>query len=179
MLRKIRSRLKCRRGFTLAELLITVIILLLVTAIVAGGIPVAVNAYTKIVDTSNAQLLLSTTLTRLREELGTATNVSVGDDNISVAYTSEFGSASMIYLASGEKKGIYIREYIGLSSDPQFDHLLVSNAASNENLYVTYDNPVTYANGVVTFTNIEVTTGEKVLASADSFSVRVLSDVTP
>lgn len=78
---------KNRGGFTLAETLIAVLILLMVSGIVAAGIPAAKEALTKAVDASHSQLLLSTTMTALRNELGSARSiicdmelVEVGDD---------------------------------------------------------------------------------------------------
>lgn len=59
-------------GFTLVELLVTIAIMLLATMIVAAGVPAAHRAYVAAVDSSNAQLLLSTTTERLRDELSVA-----------------------------------------------------------------------------------------------------------
>ncbi len=67
--------LRSKAGFTIVEMLMTTLILLMVTAIVAAGIPVAVNAYEKVLDAANAQLLLSTTISRMQEELSTAVEV--------------------------------------------------------------------------------------------------------
>lgn len=66
-----------RGGFTLAETLIAVLILLMVTGIVAAGIPAASNALNRAVDASHAQLLLSTTMTSLRNELGSARSIDI------------------------------------------------------------------------------------------------------
>ena len=55
-------------GFTLAETLLAVLILLMVSSIVAAGIPSARRAYEKVVLASNAEVLLSTTITTLRHE---------------------------------------------------------------------------------------------------------------
>ena len=73
MLRKLNQK----AGFTLAETLVTILILLMVSSIVAGGIPAATNAYYKAVDGANAQVLLSTAATALRDELGTARDITV------------------------------------------------------------------------------------------------------
>ena len=62
--KRIRQKLKSRLGFTLAEMLMSVLILLMVSSVVAGGVPVAANAYYKVVDAANAQVLLSTTVTK-------------------------------------------------------------------------------------------------------------------
>lgn len=80
--RKLRRRLSDSRGFTLAEMLMVVLILLLVSSVVATGIPAAVNAYQKVVDSANAQLLLSTTVSSLRRELSLASDVGVNDTEV-------------------------------------------------------------------------------------------------
>ena len=73
----LRGKLKEKRGFTLAEMLITMLILLMVSSVVAMGVPSAVRAYSKVVDAANAQLLLSTTVTQLRRELSLAKGVKL------------------------------------------------------------------------------------------------------
>lgn len=89
---------KGKSGFTLAETLIVILILLMVSAIVAGALPAAANVYKKTVDAANAQVLLSTTMTLLRDELGTATEIKVGDDGKSVTFKSgKSGNTCMIY----------------------------------------------------------------------------------
>ncbi len=60
---------KGKAGFSLAETLIAILILLMVSAIVAGAMPAAASAYQKTVDAANAQILLSTAMTVLRDEL--------------------------------------------------------------------------------------------------------------
>ena len=72
---KARKKLNSRAGFTLAETLLAVLILLLVSTIVATGMPVARTAYEKVVLTSNAETLLTTAVSALRNELGTAWKV--------------------------------------------------------------------------------------------------------
>ena len=63
-MKKIRNKLHNRKGFSLAETLMAVLILLMVSAVVAAGIPMAREAYEKAVDAANAQTLLSTTITK-------------------------------------------------------------------------------------------------------------------
>ena len=86
-------------GFTLAETLAAVLIMLLASAVMAAGIPAAVNAYNKAVDAANAQVLLSTTVSALRDELSTAWDVEVSADNKTVTYkSSDTGLKSKIFL---------------------------------------------------------------------------------
>ena len=70
-----KNRIRNRKGFTLAETLLAVLILLLVSSIVAAGVPAARQAYEKVVLASNAELMLSTAVATLRDELGTAWDV--------------------------------------------------------------------------------------------------------
>ena len=77
----IRKKLKSRAGFTLAETLLAVAILMLVSVIVATGIPVARKAYEKVVLSSNAETMLTTAISSLRNELGTAAEIKLDDSN--------------------------------------------------------------------------------------------------
>lgn len=177
MRKRISALLRDKRGFTLAEMLISVLILLMVTSIVAAGVPAAGNAYYRTVDAANSQLLLSTTMTRLRDELGTAKDVTVDPDTGVIDFTCAAGSRSKLYMLSPEDStedrhpGIYLQEYcdVEIQGDTEeetnqlkaaFDHLLVSYEAANKNLYVTYEvSGETDADGkvvLVTFSNIRV-----------------------
>lgn len=94
------KKLRDTKAFTLAETLITVLILLMVSAVVAGGVPSAANAYRKAVDAANAYSLLSTTVNALRDELSTARDVCVSDNTITY-YSSDTGSQSTISVSNG------------------------------------------------------------------------------
>lgn len=171
MIRNIKAKLKKRSGFTLSEVLVAMIILLLVTSIVAVGIPVAANAYEKLVVASNAELLLSTTMTRLRDELGTARDVTYSGTTID--YTTAGGSKSRIYLGEGED-GIFLKEYVGVSDSSKYDQPIVSKAAANKNLHMTYTIE-SFVGGVIKFKDLTVHWGEKEVTKLDYFEVRVLS----
>lgn len=158
------------KGFTLAEVLVTLLILMMLTALVAGGMPVATNAYYKIVDCANAQLLLSTTMTELRNELGTGENISVDDAFTRVAYKSINTGDAEIYKADD---GIYINEYANYSGDQYEPRLLVSAKAATKDLVISYDK-VEFSDGVVTFTNLHVDKGAKTLASVPAYNIKVL-----
>ncbi len=97
---KDRAMQRRRAGFTLTEMLMTTLILLMVTAIVAAGIPVAVNAYQKVLNAANAQLLLSTTISRLQEELSTAVEVWTDTESsgTTVTYYSHYRHSYKISL---------------------------------------------------------------------------------
>ena len=108
ILLKLSSKIKNRNGFSLAEALVSVLILLMVSSVVAAGIPVAQRAYFDVTNSANAQLMLSTTITSIRTELGKARDVRVtstaaGDEGQSVTryaiqYTSHNGGPSELLL---------------------------------------------------------------------------------
>lgn len=106
-------RRRDRRGFTLAETLLAVMILLMVSSIVATGIPVAKNVYEKVVLSANSETTLSTAVMALRNELGTARDISkinVNGQQGLLYFRSETGYYSIIYNDPDEgiilKKGV-------------------------------------------------------------------------
>ena len=143
----IKQKLNIEKGFTLAELLLAVLILLMVSTIVATGIPVARDAYEKVVIASNAELLLSTTISTLRNELGNSKIEfpnSDGAEKEYVIYTNPSrGFRSKIYVDNN--KGIMLQRYYLGSEDYSVhedlipdDEQLVSFTTATENLYITF-----------------------------------------
>lgn len=182
MSKKAQNKLRGNGGFTLAETLLAILILLMVSAIVATGIPVAKNAYDKVVVAANAEVLLSTAITSLRNELGTAQDVHAEGDRITY-YNPGRGSSSRIFIPQedGAVKRILFQRYYFDPEDFDMDDDVVPNAelfvpASTEDLYVTFTS-VSYSGGIVTFSGLSVDreSGTKGLAARDQLSIRVLS----
>lgn len=182
---KKRKKARGRGGFTLAETLLAVLILLMVSAITAAGIPAAKNAYEKVVLGANARILLSTSLTALRDELGTARNVEVSGNTVSY-YSAKTHANSQIYLDT-DPPAIMVRDYVGLEGsviDPaggtaQTTRRLVSDKAATGDLYVTYNSPpaVSADGSMITFSNVEVRRrlGGSVLASLEKLDIRLVA----
>lgn len=191
----IRRKLQERSGFTLSETLVTVLILLMVSAIVAGGVPAAANAYYKVIDAANAQLLLSETVMKLRSELSVATEVenadgsaSSGTDKVLITYTSGSNSGG----ASGWKKQL-LSSTDGIKTKP-----VVKSAGVDEDVPLAQNNPqplvpgkmsgavqsgtslvtscdsITYTDGVFTITNLKVTKGTSTLAQIGQMKIQNL-----
>ena len=176
-MKRIKQIIQDSTGFTLAETLLAILILLMVSTIVATGIPAAKNAYEKVVLASNAEVLLSTTMSELRNELGTARDVDVTNNVITYrnSYTS---SESKLFKSSGgdEPAGtIMLQRYAGEGGSKALR--LVSEKAS-DGLYVLYGT-VDYnsSTGIVTFHNLQVMrkSSANPLAEMDSFPIRVFS----
>ena len=182
MLDKLKRRMGNRGGFTLAEMLMAVLILAMVSGVVAAGVPLAANAMAKVVDAANAQVLLSTTMTCLRSELETATDVRVDGDYRTISYRNEAGNlCTLSVVTDGAQPGVYLRE--DGCSDPR---LLVSQKAANEHLYAVYevdDGHLTGnkpTDGVLLFEELTIykrdeTNGDRSLVRTDSFAVRIIS----
>lgn len=193
-------KLKNCGGFTLAETLMAVLILLLVSGIVARGIPVVSDVYEKTVLSANAQSLLSTTISALRDELGTAWDVQVDPTKKKVSYHSaDTGNRSELMMDAagtiklteylsidalkpktvGGEESSDVTEGEGESSDV-IERMLIPDATLTRDFIVTYGS-VDYKDGIVVFTNLQVApkkTGN-VIASMDSLSIKVISPTPP
>ena len=169
---KQKNQKRNRGGFTLAETLIAVLILTMVAGIVAGGIPAARNALDKAVDTSHSQLLLSTTMTSLRNELATASSItcasetvnedgSVAEDPAARKIISYVDSSGAVCTLQSEDDGIYVEKEASpdISSGvyhPGIPHrLLVSEQAATKNLYAAFTS-ASYNNGIVKIEGLKV-----------------------
>ena len=98
-------KLKTGGGFTLAEVLIVVVILVMITA---GLLPAAMNAYQKAIDAANAHTLLTEAVNALRGELSTAWDVKVSDGTTITYMSAGTGGQSKIYL---DDNVIMIQDY--------------------------------------------------------------------
>ena len=161
------KKLREQNAFTLAEMLITVLILLMVSGVVAGGVPAAANAYRKAVDAANAYSLLSTTVNALRDELSTAWDVSVNGTTITY-YSSDTGSQSVISVSDNvimlQQYNDWSTEFLdnGASAERPDARPLVTDAAKIKGkLKVIYD-AVKFdpEKGIITFTGLGVTNNE-------------------
>ena len=159
---RIMSFAKARRarGFTLVETLMALMILVVLTGIVAMGVPVAFDTYTKAVNGSNAQMLLSTTATVLRDELGMAQDVEASADGTVQYYVSGDGHwVSIGKTGSNTTARLQRHDYIGvpgsLTEASGSPVNLVSDAAITDALGITYDS-ITYSNGIFTVSGLKV-----------------------
>ena len=165
----VRNKLNRRKGFSLTELLAAVLILGMVSSVVAGGIPVARDAYNKVTVSANAQVLMSTTISALRSQLGVAKIVD--DDEMSIKYLNgKNGANSVISLDSGK---IMIQEYADDTKKPGIRQLV----PGTDDLYATYTG-ISRDDNLVTFSGFTVKkTGEtKDYVTPIDVSIRVIGN---
>lgn len=177
-------------GFTLAETLICVLILLMVSAIVGAAIPTAANVYTRTVDAANAQVLISTAITVLRDELGTASDVDT--DGVVITYNNGETGPSIIKMGTDDA-GTTIWIYYGYQGEAyEADankadtskytgyRKVVSDKAATDGMILKYTS-VTDKEGVVTVTGLTVSKKdsngvENTLAGPQTVVVRAIGN---
>ena len=170
-------------GFSLVEMLVTTLILGLVSTLLATGIPVAADTYRKTVNSSNAQLALSTTMTVLRSELGTATEVLADGNQVyyqsSEGYWVSIGNGDPAEGVHGLTKQYYTVEEttsgeVGIADLKRYDApvRLLPDDVITDALWVSFGS-VTCSENVVQFTELAVRdgSGNELASAGDSYQV--------
>ena len=130
-------------GFTLTEMLVTMLIVVMASTLLATGMPVAIRTYKDTVSSANAQMALSTTTAALRAELGLATQVRVR--NGAIYYVGDEGC--WVKIANSDSsdfgKGLtktYCKGDFTITSTPVDDvtYDLVPKASVTGDLHVSF-----------------------------------------
>ena len=171
MVQKIRQKM----GFSIAELLVAILILSMVSTVVAGGIPVARDAYNKITVAANAQVLLSTAIYSLRSELGVAMDVKNESDTSVVFNSGKNGHKTRIYL---DDSRIKIQEYDDIENDeskkiskPPFREIV--QGMQKDGLYATFDK-IEFSDNVFEISGLTVRRDNEDFIEKMSLSIRVM-----
>ena len=148
------KKLKKRGGFTLAETLAAVLILLMVSGVVAEGIPAAANVYRGTIDAANAQVVLSTTINALRDELTTARGLTVFENEVTYI-SADTGARTKISVS--DQGVITVQDYLDYTGEETegLTHSLISEAGVTQNLQVSYET-VSRDGDVVCFKGLKV-----------------------
>lgn len=155
-------KLRVRQGFTLSELLITVVLVGLITLAVAGGVGMVSRSYTKVVDRADAETLLATTLNKMQDELCFARvdlETPTGTDNWS--FISGVSGLRIRFNKGAEPKGAYMEFLVSNAGSSTNNKTYYFTEQNNNRMYVTYEScvPAADANGKVfgfTITNLRV-----------------------
>ncbi len=185
-MRKRRHRLYSQSGFSLAETLVALIIILLVSSIIAAGMPAAQKALVNVRESANAQVFLSTTLTELRNELSTASDIKVNGN--SVTYVNPVTGNSKIELDSTTNGRFTITTYMDLNANGTLSggvsRPLVSDAAKTETLSLNFNSNAPFpaaaynmGDSCITVTGFGVQsslTGNASLASIGEYKIGII-----
>ncbi len=141
-----KQKIKENKGSTLAELLMTVLIIALIGSVLGGGLMVVQRCYRQITERSHAATLLSSTATLLADQLEYATDLSVDGDSISflnanskvrarISWTEAEGIVLSYQGGGAEENGASASEEMGTGGKTA----LVSEAGLTDALYTSFD----------------------------------------
>ena len=157
---------KSKKGFTLTEVLATVIIVVLFSLLVSRSIYTSSTVYQTVVDRANASTLLSTTISELRNELMQAKDLKIDDGSIS--YISAL-SINRVEISNSED-GIVVKEYA--DNVDSYLRPLVTRQAMTKSLHCAYGE-VSYSDGLLVIENIVVSKSNKELITRPILYIRV------
>lgn len=103
MKQKLLHKLNKRHGFSLTEMLATVLIMGFVGIIITTGAATVQRVYRKVVAHANAQTALTTTITLMKDQLAFADPQSIGDGSGTGAFSGASQTISFQNLNSGEQ----------------------------------------------------------------------------
>lgn len=103
MKQKFLHKLNKRQGFSLTEMLATVLIMGFVGIIITTGAATVQRVYRKVVAHANAQTALTTTITLMKDQLAFADPDSIGDGSGTGAFSGASQTISFQNLNSGEQ----------------------------------------------------------------------------
>lgn len=171
-----------KKGFTLVEALIALLIMATVLSMVAYGIPMATKAYKDVVDSADAETVLSTTMNTLRNELANASTITTISNGIKYQRSSTGVEADIFYNADSnddnfkDGKGLYIQEYPyhedGEEIEPYSPRLLVTRYASSKDLYTTCTFEFEPTTGILTVHDLAVMKDSVVLTKIDTYYIQ-------
>lgn len=103
MKQKLLHKLNNRRGFSLTEMLATVLIMGFVGIIITTGAATVQRVYRKVVAHANAQTALTTTITLMKDQLAFADPESIGNGSETGAFSGASQTICFQNLNSGEQ----------------------------------------------------------------------------
>jgi type II secretory pathway component PulJ len=169
-------------GFTFAETLITVALLSIVFLAVSGGFVVFQRAYTSITRKANAQVMLSTAVMQVTNDLRNAT---VYYDSTNAFETSARGYAIQ-YDSTDTTQGIIVKPYVPNGGTTDLKSLpLLTSKTNTDKMYTTlkWDDKNPFVRSTVDNTGlftvtINVMSSEGAIIESQSIEVRSNSAVT-
>ncbi len=174
------NKLRNNKGMSIAETLVAVLILLLVSGGLASGVTLANKYYTKTLRTSEANQLYSTLETLLTNELKYTGEVTLNSDNslntfFSVTFSNENALTSIV-IVDGNKELIDSYGYVAIGSIEDNEYRYILSKASYPNELGAKVKSIIYDEDKGCF-NVELDIGtDKIGTLVDkSFSVRCLN----
>lgn len=166
------NRLSRRAAFTVAEMMMAMLLVLAATGIVAGGIPLARNAFYNVTGRANGQALLSASLPVIRSELALASRVDIVSSSGSPVIYYQNSSSKNLDRETRDGKMMNVFKRGG-----NWDKSLVSNVTTSGrgNVRIRIDS-ASRSSQVITLNVSAVNSRGKVLARVNNYKIEVLNN---
>lgn len=137
------KKLKSQQGFSVVEMLMAILILILTLSFIGGGVTVIKDAYLKITLRTEAHTLLSTIITAVSNELQSANDVKKIEEARENTYWS-FYNLERGYRIHFENKNnnIYIKTEVSSEELPLLTEKTITNGLVPKIEDLTYENEV-------------------------------------
>lgn len=152
------NKIRSRAGFSLTEMLLTVLIMSVALVGITTGIATIQRSYRKITRKSNAMALISTLTTAMGADLKYATDVRTDEDGVVEAFYSTKRNVLMEYGEEEDDDGKYLTiDYLDVENGKTTASTpLVTRSMYADDLTVEMTEPLTYVrdengNGLFTY----------------------------
>ena len=141
MKQKLLHKLNNRRGFSLTEMLATVLIMGFVGIIITTGAATVQRVYRKVVAHANAQTALTTTITLMKDQLAFADPESITVSGTTISFQNLNSGEQMITLNPGTANRGFTLTYsaAGTGTGTNMTLPLLSDSAITSDLCVCFD----------------------------------------
>ena len=161
-MRKLRSAV----GASLAETLVTILLLSIILSAVVAGIPAVMSAYREVRLKADAQTLLATAVTAVTDELRYAEDVQYSTDY--TFYSSKRSAVIELVSVSNaddsSDNGIYVRKPNTAADENTKDNPLLTKQTQTLGLYASLT-PGSMENGCIVYTVSVISSDGKVIES--------------
>ena len=185
MKQKLLHKLNNRRGFSLTEMLATVLIMGFVGIIITTGAATVQRVYRKVVAHANAQTALTTTITLMKDQLAFADPESITVSGTTISFQNLNSGEQMITLNPGTANRGFTLTYsaAGTGTGTNTTLPLLSDSAITSDLCVCFDTDGSSgfswdpAAKVITVTNLVAKdTRTDIVQARASFKVLLVND---
>ena len=146
------------------ETIVAMLLVVLMSGMMVTGIRLAVKVYTTTVDKANAQVLLTTTETILRNELSSAKKITVRDDKKAVTYQNS---------VTGQKWEISSpdTDILKIQNGKTDEKRLIAETTGTKNLHISFDKiELSTDRRYITVSGLRVTKGTQTLAGSETYT---------
>ena len=140
--KKTMKRLKSEQGFTVVEMLLALFILSLIMTVIGGGVTVVKSSYEKITLKAEAQVLVSTFVTAINDELRQAEHIEQKESNQEQYWSFYHAKKGYRMYFVNKNNNIYYKTEISSKERPLVSDKAITNGLSPQIEDLTYENHV-------------------------------------